>query len=234
MARHRIDHCSNVIHFTKGSEEDVLNYNLAFNNLMSIVEMQGIWSSNKMILGKRECICFTESPVRCLTNRGQLDAGYFDRYTPFGVQFAKQFIYNNEGRPVIYSNRSEYEREKNNSNLNWRFVSYDPNLGGKLDFTWEREWRIVSTKENKGFLQFTPNDAKLVFPNRQWIDHFIMEHESRYHNSPEDDSSCNCERRATVYNFTDFMNEEKCETIVGSCPDPSQFPWELINMNQES
>lgn len=155
----RIDHCGNLIHFTKGKKNS-LDYEEAYQTLKGIVKTQTLNGGTGMILGKHQCVCFTESPARCLTNKGKLDTKYFSRYTPFGIQYTKQVVFKNGGRPVIYSTRNECEREKDNGNLNWRFVSYDPNMNGRLDFSWEREWRIKSEK-----IPVRPESAKLVFPN---------------------------------------------------------------------
>ncbi len=102
-------------------------------------------------------------------------------------------------------------------------------MDGKLDFTWEREWRINTQK-----IQINPSEAKLVFPNLNWIERFIEEHEKEYHSlSTEVDClECFCTRQATILNFTDFLKDEQCESLSGTCPDPTKFPWILINMNE--
>ncbi|HLF64181.1 MAG TPA: hypothetical protein VI603_10525 [Saprospiraceae bacterium] len=225
---YRIDHCENLIHFTKGSDKS-LDYEKAYENLKKIVSEQTIVGSTGMILGKLKCVCFTESPVRCLTNSGQLDTHYFSRYTPFGIQLPKKTVFNFGGRPAIYSLRSEYEHIKQIDEVNWRYVSYDPNLDGDLDFTWEREWRIRTDN-----IIIDPNEAKLVFPNIDWINRFIDEHERDFHGVDIDDDceECYCTREATILNFTDFLQEGQCEYLTGTCPDPSKFPWILINMNE--
>jgi len=184
-----------------------------------------------MILGGFRCVCFTESPARCLTNNGKLDSRYFSRYTPFGFQYCKKEVFKYGGRPVIYSTREEAEKQKENSDINWRYVSYDPNSERRLDFTWEREWRILGD-----FFPVKPNIVKLVFPNRGWIDRFVEEHEKEYHNLDihNDCEECFCTREATIFNYTDFLNEEECENLIGTCPDPEKFPWILINMNERA
>lgn len=223
----RIDHCGNLIHFTKGANKS-LDYELAYQNLKKIIREKEIAGGTGMILGNHKCVCFTESPARCLTNNGELDTHYFSRYTPFGIQLPKKVVFNLGGRPVIYSAKNEYETEKKNENLNWRFVSFDPNLDGKHDFTWEREWRIKTNS-----IQIDPKESKIVFPNIYWINRFIDEHEKEFHGlSPNDDcKSCYCTREATILNFTDFLKEEQCESLTGTCPDQAKFPWILINMN---
>lgn len=225
----RIDHCENLIHFTKG-EDKSLDYESAYQNLKKIIKSRELTSIAGMIIGGHRCVCFTESPVRCLTNNGQLDSKYFSRYTPFGLQYCKKDVFRNGGRPVIYSTKEEAKIQKFNIHINWRYVSYNPDMEGKLDFTWEREWRIKKEK-----VPVTPELAKLVFPNIDWINRFIEEHEKEYHGMELDDDcqECFCKREATILNFTDFLNIEQCENLIGTCPNPDKFPWILINMNEK-
>ncbi|MGJ8761925.1 MAG: hypothetical protein ACSHXA_15375 [Polaribacter sp.] len=220
----KFDHCDNLIHFTKGNNSPK-NYEEAYLNFKKIIKEEKLKGNDGMILGSHKCVCFTESPARCLTNDGRLDSKLFSRYAPFGFQYQKKKVFKQGGRPVIYSKRSEYDIERNNANLNWRFVNYDPEFDGKRDFTWEREWRIKSDE-----IPVEPRFTKLVFPNKKWIDRFIYEHELEYHGDCED---CMCTREATIINFTDFVNSEDCENISGTCPDPEKFPWILINMNEK-
>lgn len=224
---HRIDHCGNLIHFTKGKNEPT-NYEEAYQVLKTIVNSSTLKGSNGMILGGNKCVCFTEAPVRCLTNDGKLDAGYFKRYTPFGIQITKRQVFNYGGRPVIYSLREEYEENRKNESINWRYVSYDPNEDGRRDFTWEREWRIKADS-----IQIEPNSVKLVFPNEEYINRFITEHEKEFHRPDDDCEECFCTRDATIFKFTDFLNEENCEALIGTCPNPDKFPWILIDMNEK-
>jgi hypothetical protein len=225
----RIDHCENLIHFTKGVDKS-LDYESAYQNLKKIINSGELKGSNGMILGGHNCVCFTESPVRCLTNNGQLESKYFSRYTPFGLQYCKRDVFKNGGRPVIYSTKEEAEKQKANTDINWRFVSYNPAMDGKLDFTWEREWRIKTDT-----VPVRTDLVKLVFPNIEWINRFIEEHEKEYHGMDINDEceECFCTREATILNFTDFLNNEECENLIGTCPNPDKFPWILINMNEK-
>lgn len=220
---YRIDHCGNLMHFTKGGTANPLDYEEAYNTFKKIINTLTIKGSTKYIFGKKKCVCFTEAPAVCLTRDGKLDTAYFNRYTPFGFQFNKRYIFNLGGRPVIYSTKEEYESEKNNDRINWRYVSYDPNLGGKRDFTWEREWRI-----HRDSIPFNNEDVKLVFPNREWIDRFVQDHEKEQHGDCEE---CYCQRDLTIYKFTDFI--ENCEVLGGTCPDPQKFPWIMIDMDEK-
>ena len=103
-------------------------------------------------------------------------------------------------------------------------------MDGRLDFTWEREWRI-----KKDSVPVRPDLVKLVFSSLVWIDRFIEEHEKEYHGVDiEDDcEECYCTREVTIMNFTDFLNNEECENLIGTCPNPDKFPWILINMNEK-
>ena len=221
----RIDHCNNLIHFTKGKNNPT-DYEEAYQTFKEIIETSEIKVSNRMILGKQKCVCFTESPAICLTTNGELNKHYFSRYTPFGFQFTKKELFNLGGRPVIYSLKTEYELEKDNTRINWRYVTYDPNKDFKNDFTWEREWRINNTS-----IPITNENTKLVFPNQKWIDRFVEEHEKKYHfiSDDTDCEECFCKRELTVYKFKDFI--EQCETLSGTCPDPERFPWIIIDMD---
>ena len=217
----KFDHCDNLIHFTK-AKNGSLSYEEAYLNFKQIIQEEKLNGANGMILGNHKCVCFTESPARCLTNDGCLDSKLFSRYTPFGFQYQKKKVFQQGGRPVIYSTRDEYNAVQL---TNFTGGELSPRLDGRNDFTWEREWRIKSDK-----IPVKPQFAKLVFPNRTWIDRFIYEHELEFHGDCED---CMCTREATIINFTDFVKAENCENISGTCPDPEKFPWILINMNEK-
>jgi hypothetical protein len=48
---------------------------------------------------------------------------------------------------------------------------YDPVADPPIDFTWEREWRVL-----KRAFEFTPDVAGLVVPNHAWADRLIEAH----------------------------------------------------------
>jgi hypothetical protein len=109
----RIDHCQNLIHFTKAySNRGNIDYEKSYAILKEIIKAKKLKGGNGMILGGHKCICFTEAPSNCLSFKKNLNPKYFKRYAPFGVQFSKQIIFKKEGRPVIYSKKEEYEKKK--------------------------------------------------------------------------------------------------------------------------
>lgn len=226
--KHRIDHCGNLVHFTKGVDGS-LDYEEAYKVFIEIVTTKTLRGGTGSVYEKIPCICFTESPVKCLTNQGELDTGYFSRYTPFGFQFTKKQVFAQGGRPVIYSTKEECEAQRENENLIWRMVSFDPTKDGRNDFSWEREWRIKAESAN-----FRPGRCNLILPNRFWIDRFIEDHERRHHEEGvhADCEPCFCKRNATIIKYTDYLNNEECEKFSGDCPTPDEFPWTLIDMNQ--
>lgn len=221
----RIDHSSNLIHFTKVFESGIIDYEKSYTLFKEILKSRILKGGKGMILGQHKCVCFTEAPVNCLSINKSLNPKYFNRYAPFGFQFSKKTIFENDGRPVIYSKREEYEREKNNPNINWRYVTYD--FEQKIDFTWEREWRIKTENFN-----FNKYDVKLIFPNMKWIKRFRTEHEEEYHKSLDDAcEECFCVREAIIWTYNQFI--EKCGTLSGDCLTQDKFPWVLISLEEE-
>lgn len=218
----RIDHSQNLIHFTKDyADYGGIDYEKSYVKFKEIIKSRILKGGTNMVLGSHKCICFTEAPANCLSFKQRLNSKYFSRYAPFGFQFSKKIIFENEGRPVIYSKKEEYEKEKNNTNINWRFVTYD--FDKKIDFTWEREWRLKTDIFN-----FNENEVRLVFPNKSWINRFIEDHEKEYHDP--DCEECYCKRNAQIFTYDEYTNQESCETLSGDCFNENDFPWILISL----
>lgn len=219
----RIDCCDSIIHFTKGKTKP-LDYEDSYKIFKKIIKDGQINCGSGMIKGNHCCVCFTEAPIHCLLDNGKLNDKYFSRYSPFGFEFQKKYIYGLGGRHVTYSHHDEYEEE--NLQSNWRHVTYNPTNTSYSDWTWEREWRLNGVR-----LILDPNHVKLVFPNMYWIDRFMDDHEKQLHGECQE---CKCKKEATIFNYSDYHNSVKSETIKGTCPVPTKFPWILINMNQKS
>ena len=166
----RIDQSDFIIHFTKGKTNN--SSEQGYENFKKILADGKLIGGNFMIRGEYKCVCFTESPIRCLvqgknSSKNYLEEKYFQRYRPFGFQFSKKHIHQMGGRQVIYSTDNEYLSLP--ENFKWRFMHHEHYIDGKnsIDFTWEREWRL------KEKLIFNNKEVNLVFPNRFWIDRFI-------------------------------------------------------------
>lgn len=223
MSYTRLDHSDCIIHFTKDSEKwDLFK---SYDKFYDIIQQQFLKSTPIKRLGDISSICFTEAPYNCLTDKCILNPKYFKRYSPFGFQFTKNYMYDKGGLPVIYSPKHEFE--EHNNNTNWRTVSYDPikKYGGFKDFTWEREWRIRPESEQ---LRLDPNHVKLIFPTREWALKFRNDHDEFHKDSSCD---CPCSRECEIIEYNRFHSKEEHDSLVGNCPNPAKFPWILISMN---
>jgi len=50
-------------------------------------------------------------------------------------------------------------------------MTYNPISVPPVDFTWEREWRILTAE-----LSINPADCSIIMPNADWADALIMKH----------------------------------------------------------
>lgn len=149
-----------------------------------------------MIRGGYSCVCFSEAPLASLEH-GLVNPSVYSRYSPFGIMFEKSWLFAYGGRPVIYESDAEFDALP--EVLRWRHVRYEPEV---IDFTWEREWRIHCSE-----LHFTPNEACLVVPSREWSDRLIAQH-----NADED---------FKVYQYSQVMDEFFAQQYR------EDFPWRV-------
>ena len=217
----RLDHSDDIIHFTRNAEK--WSYQESYDLFYKIIQDGYLESTKTNRLGDIPTICFTESPYACLTDNCELNKKYFKRYSPFGFQFSKKYIYELGGLPAIYSPKNDFE--KDNDKTNWRTVSYNPTQKNYKDFTWEREWRI---KPENNRLELNGNNVKLVFPSLKWAQKFRNDHDE-YHK--DSDCECNCSRNCTIIDFDRFYSKEEHKQLLGSCANDDEFPWILLNMN---
>lgn len=161
----RTDISQSLIHFTRGRDNDE-----AFDNLVSIVNSNTIYGSNKFIKGRYKCVSFSETPIACIS-RGLINNNYYTKYSAFGIAVSKDLLFNLGGRPVIY--QSEEEFNLLSEGQRWRHMTYNPKGDPPIDFTWEREWRIKTNE-----LHINPSDFSIIMPNADWIERLILEHEA--------------------------------------------------------
>ena len=125
-----------VTHFVKFES----NKDIAAQALLRIIESGELRGGTGYIMGGHTCICFSDKPV------GSNFPGLFDMYgtqkiyARFGISIPKINLYKKGGRPVIYQDISEYNNLPDTHK--WRHVTYKPYQPSRVDFTWEREWRI--------------------------------------------------------------------------------------------
>lgn len=102
-----------------------------------------------MIKGDYTCVCFTEAPVGKLAHIFSRRKDYGIRYSPFGIMFSKNYLYDAGARTVIYSPEGDFNILP--ESMKYRHVRYEPSNKFPVDHTWEREWRLHAKE-----LKFNP------------------------------------------------------------------------------
>lgn len=148
-----------LVHFTKDSE-----LGSAFDVLRHILRDKTVLGSSRFVRGGRTCVCFSEAPLGALEH-GLINSTGFTRYSSYGLQFEKEWIFSLGGRPAIYE--PEHEFAQLPETHQWRHVRLE--LGSSaVDFTWEREWRLPCTE-----LRFSEHEVTVVLPDDKARDRFI-------------------------------------------------------------
>jgi hypothetical protein len=88
------------------------------------------------------------------------------RYEPYGIGVAKEWLFRKGGRPVIYQPDTDYERLP--EDMRWRHCRFEP---PDIDFTWEREWRVLSE-----LLRLDPSQTWVLVPAQAIADRFAARH----------------------------------------------------------
>jgi NADH:ubiquinone oxidoreductase subunit len=160
----RPDICQHLVHFTKATEAES-----AYTVLRRILSEGRLIGGSRFVRGGSRCVCFSEAPLGAI-ERGLINGDGFTRYSPFGLQFSKEWVFGLGGRPVIYGPEAEYSQIP--ESLRWRHVRLE--LGPEhVDFTWEREWRLPSDS-----LKFSHQDISVVLPDDESRAQLIREIES--------------------------------------------------------
>ena len=150
----RRDMSNLLFHFTRASGE----YNAA-TILKNILRSEKLLGNGKWTEGV-DCVCFTEAPISEFTAIFSLieiasKQEHRPRYEPYGIAVTKKWLFSKGGRPVIYEKHSEFQNY--DKKQEYRLVPFDPEE--KIDFTWEREWRIKTNE-----LKLDKNEAMVVVP----------------------------------------------------------------------
>lgn len=153
-----------LVHWTKGD-----SYEEAAKTLLQIIFDDEVKGGNGFIKGQYICVCFTEAPLSVFHNKD-------GKYKPFGIEMAKRDIFSLGGRPVIYQTDSEFWCLP--EQMRWRHVGYDPlKAGGYHDFTWEREWRVLTSGITLGYPY--EEGIRIIAPNPDWRDWLLSQWERR-------------------------------------------------------
>lgn len=157
-----------LVHFTKASE-----IGPPYEVLRRIFSEKRLLGTSRFVRDGSKCVCFSESPIGA-NEHGLINRTGFTRYSPFGLQFSKAWIFGLGGRPVIYSPECDFAKLP--EGLQWRHVRLE--LGSSsVDFTWEREWRLPGDE-----VRFAEQDVTVVLPDEEARYVFVhdMERESLY------------------------------------------------------
>ena len=164
----RNDVTGQLVHLTKASDEDGIEVD-ALDVLIKILNdkcIEGNISKSGFICGNRKAICFQDAPVYSLTQNiyceQKMRMGENEkkiRYMGYGLLFSKPYVYNKNGRPVIYD-RAEDAKKYLPKEEWWRIVNLDlSNHDNYIDWTHEREWRVPDV------FKFELSEVAVVVPN---------------------------------------------------------------------
>jgi hypothetical protein len=168
----RRDLGSLAIHWTKAAGGDGFSgeaqtgqgADAVLNQIVAAAVLQG---GNSYIKGGHMCVCFTEAPlvemVSVFAIAGQTDEL---RYEPYGIGVPKEWLFHQGGRPVIYQPDADYDQLP--TDIQWRHCRFEP---PDIDFTWEREWRILTNR-----LDLAPAQTWVFVPNQATADRFTRKH----------------------------------------------------------
>ena len=158
----RDDLSDQLVHLTKGETEQE-----AAARFLSIVGDKALLGGSGLIRGGYRCVCLSEAPISKLGAILAQPSIHGMPYAPLGVMLSKTSVFAAGGRPVIYEPESEFQMLPESHR--YRHKDYTP--GKQPDFSWEREWRILTDR-----FPLDPATVTLVVPNRLWSDYFFQQH----------------------------------------------------------
>lgn len=138
-----------VTHFTKNGKctgehnDDFLKIEKmnAFDRFVNILIEKKIRAS-KMTWTGASAVCFTESPWTSLLS-------HTGRYSPYGIGFTKQRLYQDKGGPALYCRPDLFIDQKNKGGFASRVMPFLTPFSlsghssvGYCDYSHEREWRV--------------------------------------------------------------------------------------------
>lgn len=168
----RNDITSGLVHLTrKQGKVNVLDI------LLKILVEQKLIASDTtsgFIVGSNRAVCLQEAPIYSLAQNIYTEQEYRKqksnaklRYSGFGLQFNKRFIYKKRGRPVIYDKTQDAKSYLPPSEW-WRIVNFDlSDEKAIIDWSHEREWRVPND------LTFSLSDVSVILPNKNSYQAFV-------------------------------------------------------------
>lgn len=160
----RVDLSSKLIHLTR-SVDDLT----ATARFEKILLERALLGSAKDIRGGFCVVAFTESPISMLASVLANAVTLGMRYAPLGFMVDKSWLFERGGRPVIYQPHDEFEELLESKKF--LHVRFDPPR--RVDYSWEREWRIKTDK-----LELDPSATTVIVPTREWEKNYQARHTS--------------------------------------------------------
>lgn len=161
----RSDLSTQVINLTRESARGG-NKQSALTNLKKIVSDRQINASSNegFINGSTPAVCFQDAPLYAACQNTYFEQKYRRsnpsakvRYSPIGLMFEKEYVYDKGGRPVFYEKPTIAKKLLPESEW-WRIVNFDmSDKDNVIDWTHEREWRCPRNFE------FEIENATLIF-----------------------------------------------------------------------
>lgn len=149
MRSNRVDLSQRVIHLICAESDEQ-----AVQTLFKIAYDEFLTGSNRTVIGGRNVVCFSEAPESEFIKEN----GHF---RSFGVSVSKEWLFQKNGRPVIYQPKSEHQFV--DSSMHWKIVSYSPTETEWIDWSWQREWRVQTDS-----LELPIDEAVFIVPSEKW------------------------------------------------------------------
>lgn len=180
----RMDITSMLTHLTRPQEKfkdikDESKINLeSVKNLIKILKDKTLYGSSTesgFIVGNRKAVCFQDAPLYGIIqnveneiNNRKNSTNNKIRYSGNGLLFSKFYIYERNGRPVIYD-KTEEVKSYLPENQYWRIVNFQLTVTPPktIDWTHEREWRVP------GDLEIDYDRTHVVLYDKDAYDYFI-------------------------------------------------------------
>jgi len=132
--------------------------------------------NNASLRGSFKVVCFTETPIDLIdVILMDLEGRYLFKPKPFGLVFTKDYVKECRGNPVFYAWPSLFDslwqlyRDAKARGFNKednRFLALVNKCDDKIDFHWEREWRVV------GDMTFALTDIHCVLCPESEMEYF--------------------------------------------------------------
>ncbi len=126
-------------HFTRATRSGA-----AMDNLTAILRDGKIHGSTRMVRGRQPVVCMFDASLdeleQILVRKNRR------RYEPFGLALDKRYAFTMGARPALYMQWREAqgilaEKER------WRVVAIDLKRNPPIDWSFEREWRLLGDLE---------------------------------------------------------------------------------------